>query len=317
MGVLGIDTSCYTTSVAYADGAALPAQEKKVLEVPLGDRGLMQSGAIFQHIKNLPGLLENLSEKHTGMRLDAVCASTRPRPVEGSYMPVFLCSESFGRSLASVLDVPFFSTSHQLGHLYAARYGSGLETDDYLAVHLSGGTTELLKVTGRSDIEMIGGTADLNAGQFVDRVGVALGMAFPSGPVLEKLARGMKAESILPLSPEGNYVHFSGAEAQIMRVIREGVLAPEQIAIEVYSYISRAIAYLIMKGYESTGIIHVLVAGGVASSRILRKMLPERLRKKHSPVKIYWGRPEYSSDNAVGAALIGLEKLREKGGSLC
>lgn len=315
MGILGIDTSCYTTSTAYAEKGRRPVQARRLLTVPEGERGLMQSGALFQHVQNLPEMMEQLRALCPDMVVEAVCASTKPRPVEGSYMPVFTAGEGAARALAAALDVPFLKTTHQQGHIRAAMLESGIPEGDFLAVHLSGGTTELLHTGSDLHIELMGGTADLNAGQFVDRTGVALGLPFPAGPHLEKLAESGTACSRIPLSAKGLELHFSGAEAQVGRWISSGELTPEDIAAEVYSYIARAIAHLLIEGYSKTGLKNALLAGGVASSARFRRLLPERLKRKNCPVRVHWGRPEFSSDNAVGVSLIGLDRL-QSGGNL-
>ncbi len=315
MGVLGIDTSCYTTSVAYAERGAMPIQARCILSVPEGKRGLQQSGALFQHVQNLPDMLEELRAKCPKMHIEAICASTRPRPLDGSYMPVFLAGEGTARSLGAAMQVPVFATSHQQGHIKAAMLESGIPEDtDFLAVHLSGGTTELLHTGPDLHIDLLGGTQDLNAGQLVDRTGVALGLQFPCGPHLEELAKGGEAQSRIPLSAKGMELHFSGAEAQIMRWIESKELAPADIAAEVYSYLSRAIAHLLIEGYKNTNCKNVLIAGGVSSSARFRMLLPQRLQRKKCPIKVFWGKPEFSSDNAVGAALIGLDMF-ENGGA--
>ena len=195
MTVLGLDTSNYTTSAALFDGQE-GVNRSRLLEVRPGELGLRQSDALFQHIKRLPELLRGLSEEgRPNGPLRAVGASTRPRNVEGSYMPCFLAGASQGRGLAAVLGVPFFSWSHQEGHLAAAAWSAGrmgLLDRPFLAWHLSGGTTELLLVwpegTGLRT-EIIGGSSDLSAGQLIDRTGVLLELPFPAGKALDELSR--------------------------------------------------------------------------------------------------------------------------------
>ena len=143
---LGIDTSNYTTSAAVFDGSG-GENVGRLLDVPAGALGLRQSEALFQHVKRLPGLLHQLKERGLLRDIAAVAASTRPRAVEGSYMPCFLAGEGQGRALADALDVPFVPVSHQQGHLAAAAWSAGrmdLLDRPFLAWHLSGGTTELL-----------------------------------------------------------------------------------------------------------------------------------------------------------------------------
>ena len=311
--VVGLDTSCYTTSAAAvtADGQVV-ASCRKLLPVKLGERGLRQSEGVFIHVRQLPERLEELREFIRGDEIVAVCASSRPRDEEESYMPVFQVGDAQARGLAAMLGVPYFSSTHQRGHVAAAMVDSGIAPGDLLAVHLSGGTTELLSLRGEA-LSLLGGTLDLHAGQVVDRVGVALGLPFPAGPHLEKLALQGHAEARLPVSmAEGGLrCHLSGAESQAQRWIASGALSMEDIAMEVYDLLARTVARLILAGAAKTGIRQVLIAGGVASSALFRRLVTERIRKSDRGLRVCFGKPEYSGDNAVGAALIGARKYRE------
>ncbi len=307
--VLGVDTSCYRTSLALADGGEIVAETGRLLEVPMGERGLRQSEALFQHVRQLPLLMEVLMDKAPGA-IHAVAVSAKPRQAADSYMPVFLAGASLAKSIASALRVPLMETTHQQGHVRAALVGSPLK-DDFLAIHLSGGTTELLKVSEGLSIDLLGGTADISAGQLVDRVGVALGLSFPAGPHLEALAIRGEARASLPASVSCLSCSFSGAEAQVMRMIQAGA-KPENLAAEVYSLLARTLARLLSQAASETGLQDVLLAGGVASSALLRALLPERLKKMNDSIRIHWARPELSGDNAVGVALIGCDRLKER-----
>ena len=304
---IGFDTSCYTTSVALARDGQLIASRRRLLTVEQGERGLMQSEGVFQHETRLPELIEQLMQEAGVQKIDAVGASTRPRPVDGSYMPVFTVGEGYGRSLAAVLGVPFIATSHQEGHIRAAMVDTALTYgEEILAVHLSGGTTEVLHVKD-GEIRLIGGSNDLHAGQFVDRVGVKLGLGFPAGPALEQMAMRGRAESKLPVWVRGCECSFSGSESAAQRLIDSGALSPEDMAAEVFSCIARSLAKVLANASQQTGVKKVLLAGGVASSTYLRELLPQRLKKMNVRLKLNWGRPELSGDNACGVALIASE----------
>ncbi len=307
--VLGIDTSCYRTSLALADAGGIAAQAGRLLDVPEGARGLRQSDALFQHVRRLPELMESLMAGGLGP-VEAVVFSEKPRPADDSYMPVFTAGASLARSVAALLRVPIFATTHQQGHVRAALVGTDLIGKEFIAVHLSGGTTEILRVGAGLDVRLLGGTADISAGQLVDRVGVALGLKFPAGPALEALAVKGEARSALPVSVRGMAASFSGAEAAVMRLIQSGA-APENAAAEVYSLLARALARLISQASGATGLMDVLLAGGVASSALLRALLPGRLSRLNEAVRVQWARPELSGDNAAGVALIGCDHLKE------
>lgn len=304
---LGFDTSCYTTSVALARDGKIIASRRRLLTVEQGERGLMQSEGVFQHETRLPELVEQLIKETGVMKIDAVGASVRPRPVDGSYMPVFTVGEGYGRSIAAVLGVPFIATSHQEGHIRAALTDTGLAVgEEMLAVHLSGGTTEALHVR-KGEITLIGGSNDLHAGQFIDRVGVRLGLGFPAGPALEQMAMRGEARARLPIWVRGCECSFSGSESAAQRLIDAGELSADDMAAEVFSCIARSLAKLLANASEKTGVRKVLLAGGVASSEHLRRLLPERLKKMNVRLKLHWGRPELSGDNACGVALIASE----------
>lgn len=188
---LGIDTSNYTTSLALFDGKNI-IQRKKVLTVKKGERGLRQSDAVFQHTVNMP-LLMNELDFSSG--IDSVGVSTRPRSVEGSYMPCFLVGENVATAVSKTSNIPLYKTSHQVGHILAALYSVkrlDLINKKFIAFHLSGGTTEALIVTPDNDdivkCTLVASSSDLKAGQAVDRTGVFLGLDFPCGKELDALS---------------------------------------------------------------------------------------------------------------------------------
>ena len=306
--VIGFDTSNYRTSAAAVtlDGEIL-ADYRELLPVSEGERGLRQSEAVFAHIRQLRNCEMLLRSQADGIRIAAVAASVRPRDGEDSYMPVFQVGHTAGCMLAAALNVPFFETTHQRGHLAAAQHGTELEgAERMLALHLSGGTTDLLEADG-DRITQIGGSADLHAGQLVDRAGVAMGLPFPSGEALEALARNGKSEGRLGCSMERGDLtcHLSGAETRVQQWIRRRELPEEDIAREIYDLLARTIVRMLKAGAAQTGQTRALVTGGVASSPLLRQMLKERKNGTRGCPELIFGKPERSGDNAVGVALIG------------
>ena len=228
-------------------------------------------------------------------------------------MPVFTVGSGMAQSIGLALNVPVFQTNHQSGHVAAAKIGSGIPKGDHLALHLSGGTTEVLLCHENGKLDLLGGSNDLHAGQFVDRVGVKLGLGFPAGPALEELAEDVEPKSLVGAKCVGLECSFSGAEAQMMRLIEGGTYSREQLAAEVYSVLARTIEKLLTNAAKETGVQNVLLAGGVVSSKRFRKELLARMKKNRSPFCAYFGKPENSGDNAVGVAMLGLDKyLKEK-----
>ncbi len=302
---IGIDTSNYTTSLALATAQGeIIANLKAPLPVKAGERGLRQSDAVFAHVKNLPALMQELRTLLRGNRALAVGVSTRPRDAEGSYMPCFLSGRAAAQSLAAGLDVPVEEFSHQNGHVMAALYGADamhLIGKDFLAFHVSGGTTEMLYVRPRErdfSIELIGGTADLNAGQVVDRIGVAMGLSFPCGPALEALA--VKNTRKLPkprVSVKEGSCNLSGLENMALKLLAD---TGDQsfVAAFVLNFIAESLAHMSAWGREQYPDIPVLFAGGVMSNRLIAENICARFEN------VYFSKPAFSADNAAGVALL-------------
>jgi len=298
MHSLGIDTSNYTTSVALYDGCQV-IQRKRPLGVKPGQLGLRQADALFQHTVQLPELLEDLLH---GEEITSIGVSNRPRAAEGSYMPCFLAGLSVARGIAAAMNIPLYRYSHQQGHLAAALFSAGrmdLLRGEFLALHVSGGTTELLLVQPNLRAQILGGTADLNAGQLVDRVGVMLGFDFPAGKALDELAQGGKLPRKINPKVEGTACHFSGLENQCGQLRREGI-APEDIARYCLESIAAALTKLIDAAKVN---LPLVCSGGVCCSEILRTRFKERYPEAN------FAAPEFSADNAAGAAILAWEGI--------
>ena len=307
-GFLGIDTSCYTTSVAVLNETGhLIADCRRLLAVKPGGRGLSQSEMVFQHTRNLPDLFQQAAAKlPASFRFMGVGVSSRPRPVAESYMPAFLVGYGYARTLGTALGIPVNALSHQENHIYAGLWSAkGPVNDNFLALHLSGGTTEIVEVRDlrtNPAITMLGNSQDLHAGQFVDRVGVALGLPFPAGPHLEQLAAGYTDKPAeIPSAVRDLTVSFSGPESQAQRLIAQGV-DPAAIAAGVQACIARTIVKLLERTVEKTGLTYVLLAGGVTANLYIRQFVEQKLHKQS--IQLYMPEPNFSTDNSVGAAFF-------------
>lgn len=313
--ILGIDTSCYTTSLAVVNSEGqLIQDDRQLLSVPEGERGLQQSAALFQHVQHLPVLFEQLADQVSMKKIQGVAASVTPRPVLGSYMPVFTMSSGLGKIISRTLNVPYVSVSHQEGHIMAGLWSAGGPVKDtFIAVHLSGGTSEVCRVERHEHgfgIEILGATTDLHAGQFVDRIGVLMGLPFPSGKHLEQLAT--KFTGTIPFIPTAvqNYdFSFSGPESAAQRMVEQGI-EKSAVARAVEHCISTTLEKVLRKVIENYLIKDVLIVGGVAANTYLRNRLRHRLEHRAVGAKLFFAEPRYSTDNAVGTALLGLKALQ-------
>lgn len=370
---LGIDTSCYTTSVALMDEAgSLLGEARQILSVKPGHCGLQQSEMVFQHTRNLPRLMEEavgqvlglaqvssandaMNGEHAaslaglakaGYELAAIGVSGYPRPLEDSYMPAFLAGMSVARSVAAVTGAKLHVLSHQENHLEAGLWSAvGPNVERFLLLHASGGTTDVLlaerQQDGRYRITEVGGSLDLHAGQFVDRIGVALGLQFPTGPALEALAEEAlaKAKDIsgseaasdvkaaseseasacaaekaaamveIPVSVRKLQVSLSGPCTAALRKLEAGA-EPAALALGVEHALAETFALVLRNGAQEYRVRDVLLVGGVGSNKYIRQHVEKKLAKLRYPVRLWVPEGRYSCDNATGCAAFARRMYR-------
>lgn len=308
---IGFDTSNYTTSVAAFDSKRM-IQHKKLLDVKAGERGLRQSEALFQHTVNIPALFDRLKDDlNYPLGVKAIAVSNRPRSVEGSYMPCFLAGESAASACAALLGVTLYKTSHQTGHILAALYSAGrldLVNEPFISFHLSGGTTEALLVKPDNNeiikVTAVAQSLDLKAGQVVDRTGVLLGLKFPCGAELDKMAAESDAEFNIKPSMKGLDCSLSGVENKVKKMLADS-LGKNDIAKFAVCSVCAAVDAMTDGILKEYGNLPVVFAGGVSSNSMLRKKLGERYNA-------YFAERDFSCDNAAGVAVYAKLKF-EKG----
>ena len=300
MSVIGFDTSNYTTSIAYFDGNS-GINQSRLLPVRAGELGLRQSDAVFHHTKSLPELSDRLFCNIDVKDITAVGVSTRPRAVEGSYMPCFMVGYSHAKVLADALHVPLFTCSHQQGHIAAAVWSGGyteLLDAPHLAWHLSGGTTELLLVEpdGKNVLcTKIGGTTDISAGQLIDRTGQLLGLPFPAGKHIDQISREAENSDVFTIKCPDLSFSISGLENKVQQYWQKTNCASETAAFALRCICSCVRRATINAQKQYPG-LQIVFSGGVASNSMLRKELSDL-----NPV---FSEPQFSTDNAMGVAIL-------------
>lgn len=307
---LGIDTSNYKTSIAVVDklGNAI-LDERKFLDVKKGERGIRQSEALFQHINNLPTLFDKLADyPELKNNIKAVSVSKTPRPLPGSYMPVFNAGYSIAKSLSSVLRIPLYEFSHQEGHIKAVKFHSSIgEIKRFIAFHFSGGTTEAILIDEsqccNTKYEIIGGSKDISYGQLLDRIGVSLGMRFPCGEAMDELICNSDTEFTIQKVPKikvkNGYINLSGIETASQKLVN--VSDKYNLVKSIFTRITESIEEMTKQLANIYGVRDFIYSGGVASSKFIKDNLK-------SEYNIYFGEPNLSTDNAVGIALLGRMK---------
>lgn len=316
---LGIDTSNYKTSVSVVDeNSNILFNRSEFLNVKAGEKGLRQSDAFFMHSNKLPEFINDVFSIVDPRAIASIGVSTRPRRVEGSYMPCFLAGYNLARELGSALNIPVYQFSHQEGHAAAVMSEQPtLFEQNTILFHLSGGTTEYLVCTPDEygfSMEIVGGTKDISYGQLLDRIGVKMGLPFPSGRYLDDIAlncditsaannRISQAKQLISKPrQEDCYFNLSGLETKLSRYLDN---LPEDIEINLMiRYLFDMIAdMLLQSAYElrdKYNIDTVLMAGGVSASKYIRN----RIKESVNTDSIIFCAPELSGDNAVGVAVL-------------
>ena len=288
MKTIGFDTSNYTTSVAYFDGQE-GVNCSQLLPVKPGELGLRQSDAVFSHTKSLPELTGRLFSHVQG--IDAIAVSTRPRAVEGSYMPCFLVGYSHAKLLSDALQVPLFEVSHQQGHVAACLFSAGrmdLMDKPHLAWHLSGGTTELLLIEpdGKNvKATRIGGTTDISAGLMLD-------LPFPAGKHLDALAKEAVNRDVFKVKCPGLEFSLSGVQNKVQQYALTN--SPAETAAYTLRCVCHAVQAATRNAQQAYPGLEVVFSGGVTANSMLRSVMKDAI----------FCQPQYSTDNALGVAVL-------------
>ena len=311
---IGIDTSCYTTSVAIIDTETMEIIDnyQALLRVKKGEKGLRQSDAFFQHVQHLGHYFEKCPKVYFE-KAAYIAVSTQPRKREDSYMPVFTAGLNFAKSLANLFGVPLIETDHQSGHLAAAQYGLTEVPKRFLGLHLSGGTTEILSCTRVTDAgtpyfnaDIVGGSLDISAGQLIDRIGVMLEFDFPCGKGMEaSLAENytsVKMASQYPKIQRKPYFNISGGENKGKAFITNKV-PREDIISGLFDYIGRQLVASIKEVLKESTYEAIVLSGGVAANDAITKVIEAKF-----DLPVIRGQKRFCTDNALGVAIIPLMK---------
>lgn len=221
-------------------------------------------------------------------------------------MPCFLVGYSHAKLLADTLKVPLVEVSHQQGHVAAALWSAGhmeLMDEPHLAWHLSGGTTELLLVEpeGRNvRCSRVGGTSDISAGQLIDRTGQLLGLPFPSGRHLDELSRQGSGRDAFAVKCADSTFSLSGVENKVRRYYGEGN-SPADTALYALRCVAGAVFKASRQAMEAYPGLRIVFSGGVASNSLLREAL--------APLNPIFSQPQFSTDNAMGVAVLAMREV--------
>ncbi|MBU1192433.1 MAG: tRNA (adenosine(37)-N6)-threonylcarbamoyltransferase complex transferase subunit TsaD [Gammaproteobacteria bacterium] len=314
MLVLGIETSCDETGVALYDGErgllghALYSQVE--VHAPYG--GVVPELASRDHVRKLLPLLEEVFEQ-AGVRradLDGVAFTAGP-----GLIGALLVGASFGRSLAWSLGIPAVAVHHMEGHLLAPMLEDPAPTFPFVALLVSGGHTLLVQVEGVGAYTLLGESVDDAAGEAFDKTAKLLGLPYPGGPELAKLAQqGDPTRYRFPrpmTDRPGLDFSFSGLKTFALTTLRDADNEPQtraDIARAFEDAVVDTLAIKCKRALEQTGLTRLVVAGGVGANRSLRARLQTLLDERHG--QVFYPRPEFCTDNGAMIAYAGFRRLQ-------
>ncbi len=300
--ILGIDTSAYTTSIALIDSETneVLIDERKVLEVKMGQKGLRQQEAVFQHLKNLPQLYGTIDFDLS--QVNIVSVSSKPRNEDGSYMPVFIVGQNYGKVISKTLNCKYIEYSHQENHISSSLIKDYKNIDhEFLAAHISGGTTEFIfakKGLKGFETKIVGGTLDISFGQLIDRLGTLMEFPFPCGKHMEEYIKGKNTEKIsTPPISKTSYINLSGMENYYGNMLNK--YKKEDIINSLFKYIAECIINII-HSLNYLQFKTIVISGGVAANSYIRNYISDKIKN----YKILFPETKYSPDNAVGVAFL-------------
>jgi N6-L-threonylcarbamoyladenine synthase len=313
MRVLGIETSCDETGIAiYDDKKGLLANQlysQVKLHADYG--GVVPELASRDHVRKTVPLIQ-AALKEAGLSstdIDAVAYTAGP-----GLVGALLVGATVGRSLAFAWDVPAIPVHHMEGHLLAPMLENNPPAFPFVALLVSGGHTQLISVTGIGKYELLGESIDDAAGEAFDKTAKLLGLDYPGGPMLSKMAsQGTEGRFVFPrpmTDRPGLDFSFSGLKTFAANTIRNNDDSEQTCADIARAFEDAVVDTLMIKckrALEKTGFKRLVMAGGVSANRTLRAKLAQMMQKRGG--EVFYARPEFCTDNGAMIAYAGMVRL--------
>ncbi|MBH1930228.1 tRNA (adenosine(37)-N6)-threonylcarbamoyltransferase complex transferase subunit TsaD [Serratia rubidaea] len=314
MRVLGIETSCDETGIAvYDDRAGLLANQlysQVKLHADYG--GVVPELASRDHVrKTVPLIQAALKEANlSAADIDGVAYTAGP-----GLVGALLVGATIGRALAFAWNVPAVPVHHMEGHLLAPMLEDNPPAFPFVALLVSGGHTQLISVTGIGEYTLLGESIDDAAGEAFDKTAKLLGLDYPGGPMLSKMAQqGQVGRFTFPrpmTDRPGLDFSFSGLKTFAANTIRgngDDAQTRADIARAFEDAVVDTLAIKCKRALEQTGFKRLVMAGGVSANRTLRAKLAEMMQKRGG--EVFYARPEFCTDNGAMIAYAGMVRLK-------
>jgi len=314
MRVLGIETSCDETGIAIYDDEVglLSNQLYSQVKLHADYGGVVPELASRDHVRKTVPLIQ-AALKEAGLSasdIDGVAYTAGP-----GLVGALLVGATIGRSLAFAWDVPAVPVHHMEGHLLAPMLEDAPPDFPFVALLVSGGHTQLISVTGIGHYELLGESVDDAAGEAFDKTAKLLGLDYPGGPLLSKMAaQGTPGRFTFPrpmTDRPGLDFSFSGLKTFAANTIRENDADPQtraDIARAFEDAVVDTLAIKCKRALDQTGFSRLVIAGGVSANRTLRAKLKEMMAKRRG--EVFYARPEFCTDNGAMIAYAGMIRLK-------
>ncbi|WP_336748613.1 tRNA (adenosine(37)-N6)-threonylcarbamoyltransferase complex transferase subunit TsaD [Pantoea vagans] len=317
MRILGIETSCDETGIAiYDDEAGLLANQlysQVKLHADYG--GVVPELASRDHVRKTVPLIQ-AALKEAGLepqQIDAVAYTAGP-----GLVGALLVGATIGRALAFAWKVPAVPVHHMEGHLLAPMLEENPPEFPFVALLVSGGHTQLISVTGVGEYELLGESIDDAAGEAFDKTAKLLGLDYPGGPMLSKMAQqGTAGRFTFPrpmTDRPGLDFSFSGLKTFAANTIRanpDDAQTRADIARAFEDAVVDTLSIKCKRALDRTGFKRLVIAGGVSANRTLREQMAIMMQKRGG--EVFYARPEFCTDNGAMIAYAGMVRL--KGGT--
>ena len=320
--ILGIESSCDDTSAAVLRNGVLLSNVTASQDVHMAYGGVVPELASRAHQQNVVPVVDQ-AIKRAGITKDmlSAVAFTRGPGLMGS----LLVGVSFAKGFARSLDIPLIDVNHLQGHVMAHFIK---ESDDdnsapplpFLCLLVSGGNSQIVKINAYNDIQLLGQTIDDAAGEAIDKCSKVMGLGYPGGPIIDKLAR--KGNPLAYKFAEPHIANldysFSGLKTSFLYSLREWIKDDpdfiEHHKEDIAASLEHTIVDILMKklrlAVKQTGIKHVAVAGGVSANNGLRNAFKDHAKRYRWD--IYIPKFSYTTDNAAMIAITGYYKYMDK-----
>ncbi|AZQ44049.1 tRNA (adenosine(37)-N6)-threonylcarbamoyltransferase complex transferase subunit TsaD [Nonlabens ponticola] len=316
--LLAIESSCDDTSCAILKNDQVLSNVTASQKVHEQYGGVVPELASRAHQSNIIPVVDQAIKKAgiSKSQLSAIAYTQGP-----GLMGSLLVGSSFAKSLSLALDIPLIAVHHMQAHILAHFIDSGQEKPQFpfLALTISGGHTQIVKVNDYHDMQVIGSTMDDAVGEAFDKSGKLMGLDYPAGPMIDKLARKGNAKAFkfpIPTAPDLDY-SFSGFKTSVLYFLQKQTQKDPDFIKNNLEDLCASIQYTIIeilfqkldKAVKQTGIKQVAIGGGVSANSGIRERL---LAKREKGWKVFMPPFEYTTDNAAMIGISGYFKYLQK-----